>query len=237
MDKKSLGQSLIDSIGGTLIESTGNMLEVGLDSIMEEGLLKDIPFISTAISVYKIGKGIIDRHNIKKFAIFIDEINRKTIDTEKLKEYKRKFEANTKKSEQELEHLLVILARYIGYEKPAMLAKIYLAYLDEKITWDDLVLLSEIVDRLLPGDYNELASAQMFTTKAGAGDHIMLRLEALGLILEEKQTGAFIRTKNGGLAITSESMSNYKFDKNERTYVHTDLGTALVAILGWRPKK
>lgn len=136
-----------------------------------------------------------------------------------------------------MEYLLVILARYIGYEKPAMLAKIYLAYLDKKITWNDLALLSEVVDRLLPGDYNELASAQMFTTKDRAGDHIMLRLEALGLIIEEKQSGAFVRTKKGGLAITAESMSNYKLDKSERIYVHTDLGTALVSILGWRPQK
>ena len=82
-----------------------------------------------------------------------------------------------------------------------MLSKIYLAYLDEKIKWNDLVLLSEVVDRLLPGDYNELASAQTFTTKDGAGDHIMLRLEAIGLIIEEKQSGAFVKTKRGGLAM------------------------------------
>ena len=237
MKESSLGNSLIDSIGGTVADSMGNILEIGLDSIMEEGLLKDVPFISTAISVFKIGKSIFDRHNIKKLAIFIDEINKKTIDEKKVQQYKEKIQSDAKKSEQELEYLLVILARYIGYEKPAMLAKIYLAYLDKKITWNDLALLSEVVDRLLPGDYNELASAQMFTTKDGAGDHIMLRLEALGLIIEEKQSGAFVRTEEGGLAITAESMSNYKLDKSERTYVHTDLGTALVSILGWRPQK
>ena len=90
MKESSLGNSLIDSMGGTVADSMGNILEIGLDSIMEEGLLKDVPFISTAISVFKIGKSIFDRHNIKKLAIFIDEINKKTIDEKKVQQYKEK---------------------------------------------------------------------------------------------------------------------------------------------------
>lgn len=236
MDKKTISNSLISSIQEPLLDSAENILEIGIDSILEEGILKDVPFISTAISLYKIGKGILDRHTIKKFAIFINEINNHTIKKEKINEYKKKIESNIKKSEQELEYLLIILARYIGYEKPSMLSKIYLAYLESDITWDNLVLFSEIIDRLLPGDFNELASAQTFKTESGIGDHIMLRLEALGLIIEEKEIGAFTRINNG-FALTKDSFSKYTLDKKERTYIHTDLGNALVNILGWKIKK
>lgn len=234
MSKKQLTESFVDSIGNDALNIATDFFEVGLDAIMEEGLLKDIPIVSTAIALFKMGNSIVDRHNIKKLAAFINSFNESVIDEEKVRKYKEKIRSNTAKAEQEIEFLLIILAQYIGYEKPKMLSKIYLAYLDEKIKWKDLVLLSEVVDRLLPGDYDELASAQLFTTKDGVGDHIMLRLEALGLIIEEKQSGAFVKTGRGGLAITSESIANFNMKKNERKYIHTDLGKVLIDILGWR---
>ena len=49
--------------------------EIGLDAVMEEGVLKDIPIVSTAIALYKIGNSIKERHNLKKLLIFINEIN------------------------------------------------------------------------------------------------------------------------------------------------------------------
>ena len=232
--KESLSTSLVDSIGSTTTESLGNFLELGLDAILEDGLLKEIPFVSTAISIYKIGKSLTDRHNIKKLAVFLNEINQNTANENKREEYKSKINNDKKKREHELEFLLVILERYIGYEKPAMLAKLYLAYLDKQITWDDLVLLAEIVDRFLPGDYDTLSSAQMFTTYLGNGDQIMLRLEALGLIIEEKESSPFINTSRG-LAITKESLQQSRTKK--RTYVYTDLGEIAVKLLGRKTLK
>lgn len=231
---KGLSESFIKSIGNEGIDIATDLIEVGLDSILEARILKDIPFVSTAVALFKIGNTIIDRHNVKKLATFINNFNKGITDEKNIEKYKAKLKANINKSEQEIEYLLIILARYIGYEKPGMLSKIFLAYLDEKITWDDLVFLSEVVDRLLPGDYNHLASAQMFTTKGGAGDHIMLRLEALGLIIEQKQVGALVPTSRGSLAITPESIANFKAKQDKRQYLHTDLGKALIAILGWR---
>lgn len=70
--KESLSTSLVDSIGSTTTECLGNFLELGLDAILEEGLLKEIPFVSTAISIYKIGKSLTDRHNIKKTCSFFE---------------------------------------------------------------------------------------------------------------------------------------------------------------------
>lgn len=232
--KESLSTSLIDSIGSTTTESLGNFLELGLDAILEDGLLKEIPFVSTAISIYKIGKSLTDRHNIKKLAVFLNEINQNTANENKREEYKSKINNDQKKREHELEFLLVILERYIGYEKPAMLAKLYLAYLDKQITWDDLALLAEIVDRFLPGDYDTLSSAQMFTTYLGNGDQIMLRLEALGLIIEEKESSPSINTSRG-LAITKESLQQSRTKK--RTYVYTDLGEITVKLLGRKTLK
>ena len=60
--QKGLSESFIKSIGNDGVNLINSLLEAGLDSIMEDGILKDIPFVSTAVALYKIGNTIIDRH-------------------------------------------------------------------------------------------------------------------------------------------------------------------------------
>ena len=50
------------------------------------------------------------------------------------------------------------------------------------------------------------------------------------------QSSAFIRTNDGGLAMTAESIAGFNMNKNERKYHHTDLGEVLISILGWKIK-
>lgn len=50
-----------------------DMLEIGLDSILDNGLLKDIPTVGTLISLTKIGANIKDRLLIKKLIYFLYE--------------------------------------------------------------------------------------------------------------------------------------------------------------------
>ena len=67
---KSLSVSLGESLTSEVATCMSNLLETGLDSVLEDGTLKDIPFISTIIALYKIGNNLHDRHNIKKLAAF-----------------------------------------------------------------------------------------------------------------------------------------------------------------------
>ena len=152
MEEKSLALSFGNSLTEEVADCVGEFAELGLDSIMEEGLLKDIPFISTAISIYRIGKTIHDRQYVKKLAIFIDEINKSAADETRLEDYREKFHNNDKFRCKELEYVMVLIDRYIGLEKPRMFAKLYLAYLDEKITWILFAEYAEILDRLLSSD-------------------------------------------------------------------------------------
>ena len=55
----SFGNSLSGDIAGCIQEYA----EIGLDAITEDGMLKDIPIVSTAVALYKIGNSISDRHN------------------------------------------------------------------------------------------------------------------------------------------------------------------------------
>ena len=72
-------QSLAISFSGSLTEEVsgcvGEFLEIGIDSLLDDGIWKDIPFISTAVSIYRIGHSIRERHHLKKLAVFLNEIH------------------------------------------------------------------------------------------------------------------------------------------------------------------
>lgn len=183
-------QSLALSFGNSLTEEAsgivGEYAELGLDALIEDGLFKDIPIVSTAVAVYRIGKSIRERHHIAKLIAFLNEINKGIADEEKRQNYRKKFAANEEYRNQELEYILILIDRYISFDKPAMLAKLYLAYLDEKILWEEFTMYAEVIDRFLLLDCRTLTSeASSFHTNRNIGAESILRLVALGLMAED----------------------------------------------------
>ena len=75
-----LSKSLKDSLSPEFESIISNAAELGIDALLEDGILKDIPFISSAISIYRIGKSIKERHNLKKLICFLDELNKCSLD-------------------------------------------------------------------------------------------------------------------------------------------------------------
>ena len=178
----TLSQSFGDSIKEELIDIIGELSEVGLDTIIEDEILKSIPFVSTAISVYKIGTTIREKHHLKKIATFIGVINEK-IGCYKKEQYIKKFKDDKKFREHELEYIIIILDRYLDYNKPQWLAKLYLAYLDEFLSWREFSQFAEIVDTFLPGDEIFLRDNKVPRDISGSYYDIYVeRFCALGLI-------------------------------------------------------
>lgn len=152
MKDQSLALSFSDSITGEMSGISAEYAELGLDALLEDGLLKDIPIVSTAVSIYRIGKSFRERHHMAKLITFLDGVNKGICNEDKRQEYRDKFYSNEDFRNKEIEYILVLIDRYINLDKPRMLAKLYLAYLDEKINWARFLEFSEILDRLLPSD-------------------------------------------------------------------------------------
>ena len=227
--EKSLSTAFADSLKKESVACIGEYAEIGLDAVMEDGILKDIPIVSTAIALYKIGNSIKERHNLKKLLIFINEINNGIDDEEKRTEYQQKFQSNEKFRNREIEYLLVLIDRYISYDKPQMLAKLYLAYLEGVIIWEELTMYAEVVDRFLLLDCSTLISCEDKTTvHRNIGGESVLRLEALGLMTETNENSIFEQTANG-FGISTASME--RFASNDKTYKRTEFGDKLAKIL------
>lgn len=57
-----------------------------------------------------------------------------------------------------IEYILVLIDRYVSYDKPKMLGKLYMAYFDGEIVWEEMIMYAEIIDRFILLDYNTLIS-------------------------------------------------------------------------------
>ena len=207
------------------LELISNVAEVGLDEILQNEFLKDIPVISSAVSIYKIGNNIHNAHLLKKYACFLDEFNRDSFENGSRKKYKQYFEESNRK--RDIEYLLILLERYIEEDKARRLAKIYEAYLDKEISWGDLRLFAETLDRFLPGDYEMLREKETFQTLRGKDTEVLLRLTGLGLLIEDihrQQWDVVDET------LTFDDPGD--IEKEERVYRRTEFGNRMVSILG-----
>lgn len=142
-----------------LIDSSdiiGDYLELGIDSILDNESLKEIPIIKTFIGVGKITKSIRERNLMKNLAIFINELNSGKIDKEKLSKHKVELRQNPRKAEKELGRILIILEQTIDNIKSSILGKLYKAYINQEIDWDGFIEFSEITNRLFMFDINIL---------------------------------------------------------------------------------
>lgn len=230
MEEKFLSIAFADSLNEESISCIGEFAEIGLDAVMEDGILKDIPIASTAIALYKIGDSIKERHNLKKLLIFINEINNGIADEGKRKEYQQKFQSNEKFRNREIEYLLVLIDRYISYDKPQMLAKLYLAYLEGVIIWEELTMYAEVIDRFLLLDCNTLISGDGCTiVHRNIGGESVMRLVALGLMAETTESSPFVQHGDGGFGLTIEGLK--KSISTDRVYARTEFGDKLANIL------
>ena len=212
----SFGNSLTEEVAGI----AGEYAELGLDALVEEGLFKEIPIVSTAAAVYRIGQSIREKHHVAKLISFLNEINNGIVDGEKREVYREKFATNEKFRNQELEYILILTDRYIGFDKPQMLAKLYLAYLDEIINWMTFIKYAECIDRFLPGDQLVLDSTEIEKAQYNDNYDAVSRLEALGLIGRKVEV----------VPIYHEQEQNLEL-KNSDEYTLTGFGWKLKQIL------
>ena len=63
-----------------ILSISKNLGEIGLDSLLGDGLFKDVPFISTGLSVTKLIRSVSDRILLTKIIHFINELGLKNQD-------------------------------------------------------------------------------------------------------------------------------------------------------------
>ena len=135
----------------SLADGVANIAEVGIDSIMSDGLLKDIPIVNLLLNASRTFKAIHERNLLKNTALFLDAINSQKINDRKIQAYKKKL-LNEKTAERELGRVIVLLDQYVDNIKAQMLGRLFCQYIDRDYSWDKFCELSDILNRLFLDD-------------------------------------------------------------------------------------
>lgn len=209
------------------------IVQLGIDAIVKDGALQGIPIVATVASIFKIGHSITELHYLKKLAQFVFTLNFDVEDEEQRQYYISKLQSNKEQANKEVEYILVLLDRYIQYSKADMLAKLYLAYLRKEISWDAFSVFSEVIDRLLPGDYEVLKKlCGKQPIQNGINGEAFLRLSAIGMVYEYQNNSPFDVVGTG--ANQCLFMGTGTMDRainNERVYKRTLSGDEFVKII------
>ena len=148
-----LTDSMSSSIKNEVVGLISNIGEVGIDAALNDGILQEMPFISTAVSIFRIGKTIRERSLLEKMCRFVKEMNAGCVDETEREKRAEYFKHDKKKRSEELKYIIVILDRYISPYRADWLARVYLSYLERRITWMDVLIYSECIDTIIKACY------------------------------------------------------------------------------------
>lgn len=138
------------------IDLGSDYADLGLENMLDNELLKHIPFVKTLVAFYHIGSSYNARHNVKKILVFLQAFHSKTIEPQKLTEFKNKFDKNPKFRDRVMETVLVYNEKFIEVSQSAVLAHLFRAYIEGKIEWGSFSQLAFIVNNLHPIAYESL---------------------------------------------------------------------------------
>lgn len=133
-----------------LQDLTIEVSEVVLDSALDEGLLKDIPGLSTLVGIFKTSANYKDRAFLKKIFYFISQVNNISVEERE----KLIFEIdNSKKYRIKLgEKLLYIIDKCDDHEKAEIIGRLFSTVLSLTISYDDFLRCSLVIEKCMMND-------------------------------------------------------------------------------------
>jgi hypothetical protein len=183
-DKDKIESSLMATIQSEdVFNIAADAAELGIDAVLEDGILKDIPFVNTVVSVAKVGLTIRDSLLINKVFKFIRAL--REISKEEREKMIEKLEGDPEYGIKVGIHLMEILDKMGEHRKPEMLARVFAAYAKEQIDIKTLHRLNNAIENI---PFYEIDSVRKIyesfkeNGKSEASDSTYIALQSSGLI-------------------------------------------------------
>jgi hypothetical protein len=144
---RNVGESLLETIGDSDIGNVAtDLLEVTLDSFLKDGPLRDIPIVGALVGLYRGGVSVRDHLFQRKLMTFLLELN--NVDASTRKRFVADLEVNPDLRRRVGEHVLLLLERLDDVTKAGLLAQVFAAHVERRISYADLCDLASGLDRL-----------------------------------------------------------------------------------------
>lgn len=185
-------------------------LDIGLDMITNSEIIEAIPVVKTFVSLHKGVMSIKERVFAKKLLVFASEINSGQVSNTALSERRIAIGNNEKWIKKEIEEITVFLDRFDFVYKSSILAKLYIAFINEKISSDKYLNMLPIIDRwqkydnsLLERIYKEQKNGTLNISHGERNYVIMIdvaskqRLESLGILKIKREVVSLLNEFEG----------------------------------------
>lgn len=155
---KGLPSLIEESIKSTdLSDLASSLSEVGLDSLMKDGPLKDIPVIGTIMSIWNLGSTVQDHLFADKLISFLVAISE--VDINERKKMIEEIEVNDDYKIKVGKKLLYIINRSEDHEVSSIVGKLYAARCKNILDYDEFLKASSIVTNVHSASLKDFLSS------------------------------------------------------------------------------
>ena len=181
---RDLESELVRSIGSSsLKELSTDLLEAAFDQFLSDGFVKDIPILGTLAKLPATFGAVRDHIFTKKVAYFLLALS-------KVPEQDRtKFLTSVAARGEERrvgETLLVLIDRLDNYDRAALLAKVFTAFINERLSMDEFRRHARVVEQLPAGSTSALrAFYSPHRQGIETGGEFLTQFAGLGLVTIE----------------------------------------------------
>jgi hypothetical protein len=146
----SFRETLLKSDLPSVIQNAG---EIGFDSLLDSGLFKDIPVLSTMLSIGKTCGNIRDYFFAKKMLTFLQSIS--SLSENERQKLVDRLDADEKFGKYAGEQIIELLSRIDSERKAILVATALKLYTREEIDFLQLQRINCAIDRFILDDKNE----------------------------------------------------------------------------------
>ncbi len=141
--EKSLATTISTS---DLKDLSGDYAELLVDSVLKDGVLKEIPIVGSIVAIGKFGVSINNYMFIKKVLNFLTNI--KEIPVEKRLEMINKIERSCNYQSNVGQALILIIDKLEDLEKPKVIGKLFTAVLSNSLEYDTFLRISQGIEKI-----------------------------------------------------------------------------------------
>lgn len=139
-------------------------VELSIDSLMDDGIAKDIPVVGTIVGLIKSSQNIGNWLFLKKILAFLTKLE--SVDRQQREKMINKIDNSKKYRKKVGDQLLFIIDSCEDDIKAEYIAVLFKAFINEEVTYDDFMKGSSIINRLTTVDFDRFVKfgADMYDT-------------------------------------------------------------------------
>jgi hypothetical protein len=150
MKTRNLEASLSNSLGAELSNVGAELLEVGVDSVLNDGVLKNLPIVGSVVGLFKAGTVVKEHLYIKKLLTFLREFS--SISENQRISFISEELSDDSKREKFGETMLNLIERNDDLRKFGLFARVFEVHFCNNLSYEDTIRICMMIDRTYYSD-------------------------------------------------------------------------------------